>query len=332
MSPAESQAMTPLSVVLLFILAAIGAGPSAAQGYKPTRPVEIVTHTGPGGGGDVVARFIATTLEKENLLPVRMNVLNKPGGSGAAATAYMAEKKGDTHTLALFTSLWIAGPLISKESRTQFHEMTPIARLMTDASMIAVKADSPYKTVAEFIDAAKKAPGKLKQAGGSIDARDNLVRILLQRSTGASWTYIPFPAGADRIAAVLGGHVEVYIPDIPEAKDYVRSGSLRMLAQLTERRMAAYPNVPTAREAGFNIPVVGSMRGMLGPPGTPRDVVEYWENVFERMVKTPTWRKYLEENQVDDAFQKGANLARSAEEFIAQRREIFKEAGIQTHR
>ena len=68
MSPAESQAMTPLSVVLLFILAAIGAGPSAAQGYKPTRPVEIVTHTGPGGGGDVVARFIATTLEKENLL------------------------------------------------------------------------------------------------------------------------------------------------------------------------------------------------------------------------------------------------------------------------
>ena len=74
------------------------------------------------------------------------------------------------------------------------------------------------------------------------------------------------------------------------------------------------------------------MRGVVGPAGTPRDVVEYWENVFERMVKTPTWRKYLEENQVDDAFQKGANLARSADEFIAQRRGIFKEAGIQTYR
>src|SRR5688572_8222245 len=302
--------LSVLTIEVVILLAAAGTLPAGAQGYKPARPVEIVTHTGPGGGGDVVARFIATTLEKENLLPVRMHVLNKPGGSGAAAVAYMAEKKGDTHTLGLFTSLWIGGPLISKESRMQFHEMTPIARLITDASMIAVKADSPYKTVAEFLDAAKKAPGKLRQAGGSIDARDNLVRILLQRSTGASWTYIPFPAGADRIAAVLGGHVEVYIPDIPEAKDYVRAGSLRMLAQLTERRMAAYPNVPTGREAGLTIPVVGSMRGVVGPPGMPRDAVEYWENVFERMVKTATWRKYLEENQVDDGFQKGAGLAR----------------------
>lgn len=320
-----------LAVEILALLA-VGAGPAGAQGYKPSRPIEIVTHTGPGGGGDVVARFIASTLEKESLLPVRMHVLNKPGGSGAVAAAYMAERKGDTHTLGFFTSLWIGGPLTSKESRVQFQDLTPIARLMTDAAMIAVKTDSPYKSVAEFIEAAKKAPGKLKQAGGSIEARDNLLRFLLQRATGASWTYIPFPAGGDRIAAVLGGHVDVYIPDIPEAKDYVRAGSLRMLAQISERRMAAYPNVPTVREAGYNIPVVGSMRGVVGPPGIPRDVVEYWENVLERMVKTDTWRKYLEENQVDDGFQKGARLARSAEEFIAQRREIFKEAGIQTYR
>jgi putative tricarboxylic transport membrane protein len=328
----EGAFLASLFVAGLFSVAVLGSPSATAQGFKPNRPVEIVTHTGPGGGGDVVARSIATTLEKENLLPVRMNVINKPGGSGAAATAYMAEKKGDTHTLGLFTSLWLSGPLASKESRIHFHEMTPIARLITDASMIAVKADSPYKTVAEFIEAAKKAPGKMKQAGGSIDARDNLVRILLQRSTGASWSYIPFPAGSDRIAAVLGGHVDIYIPDIPEAKDHVRSGSLRMLAQATERRMVAYSNVPTLREAGYSIPVVGSMRGIVGPPGISRDVVEYWENVFERMVKTPSWRKYLEENQVEDGFQKGAALTRSAEEFIAQRREIFKEAGIQTYR
>src|SRR4030095_11668843 len=169
----EGALLASLFVAGLFSVAVLGAPSAAAQGFKPNRPVEIVTHTGPGGGGDVVARFIATTLAKENLLPVRTNVINKPGGSGAVATAYMAEKRGDTHTLGLFTSLWLSGPLASKESRIHFHEMTPIARLITDASMIAVKADSPYKTVAEFIEAAKKAPGKMKQAGGSIDARDN---------------------------------------------------------------------------------------------------------------------------------------------------------------
>jgi len=316
----------------LIVLALAAAAPAAAQGYKPARPVEMVTHTGPGGGGDVVARVIASTLEKENLLPVRIQVVNKPGGNGAVAAAYLVERKGDPHLLGFFTGLWIGGPLTSREARVQFNELTPVVRLITDPAMVAVRAESPYRSVADFIEAAKKAPGKLKQAGGSIEARDNLVRILLQRTTGANWAYIPFPGGGDRIAAVLGGHVEVYIPDIPEAKDYLRAGSLRMLAQIAERRMPSFPNVPTLREAGYDIPVVRSMRGVIAPPGVPREVVEYWEGVFERMVKTPTWRKYLEENQVEDGYQRAAALAASAEEFIAQRREIFKEAGIQTYR
>src|SRR5262245_45195601 len=102
---------------LAFSLAAAGAVPAAAQGFKPTRPVEIVTHNGPGGGGDLASRFIATALEKEKVLPVRMHVLNKTGGNGAIAAAYVAERKGDPYTLAFFTSLWIGGPLTSKESR-----------------------------------------------------------------------------------------------------------------------------------------------------------------------------------------------------------------------
>jgi putative tricarboxylic transport membrane protein len=316
----------------LLLIMLVAALPAAAQGYKPTRPVEIVTHTGPGGGGDVAARFVASALEKEKLLPVRMQVVNKPGGNGAAASAYVMERKGDTHTLAYFTSLWIGGPLVSKEARTQFQDLTPVARLIIDPAVIAVKTDAPYKTVSDFIEAAKKAPGKLKQAGGSIDARDNLYRQLLQRATGASWTYIPFPGGGERIAAIMGGHAEVYIPDMGEVREYLRNGSMRLLAQMADRRMASYPNVPLLTEAGYNIPVVRSMRGIVAPPGVPREVVEYWEGVFERLTKTETWHKYLEENQIEDGFQKSAQLAQSANEFIAQRREIFKEAGIQTYR
>jgi putative tricarboxylic transport membrane protein len=308
------------------------AGPVVAQGYKPSKPIELVTHTGPGAGGDVAARFLASALEKEKLIPVRVQVVNKPGGSGAVAASYIVERKGDTHLLAYFTSLWIGGPLTSKEARTQFHDLTPVARLIIDPAGIAVKADSPYKTVADFIEAAKKAPGKLRQAGGSIDARDNLYRQMIQRSTGTSWTYIPFPAGGERIAAVMGGHAEVYIPDMGEVREYLRNGSMRLLAQMADKRMPAYPNVPLLREAGYDIPVVGSMRGIVAPPDVPREVVEYWEGVFEKLSRTATWRKYLEENQIEDGFQKSAELAQSANAFIAQRREIFKLAGIQTYR
>ena len=86
------------------------------------------------------------------------------------------------------------------------------------------------------------------------------------------------------------------------------------------------------REAGYDIPVVGSMRGIVAPPDVPRDVVEDWENVLERLSRTATWRKYLEDNQIEDGFQKSAELEKSAVAFIAQRREIFKLAGIQTYR
>ena len=321
----------PARYAVLFALL-VAVLPAAAQGWKPSKPIELVTHTGPGGGGDVAARFVAAALEQEKLIPVRVQVVNKSGGNGAVAGSYLVERKGDTHTLGYFTSLWIGGPLTRKEARTQFQDYTPVARLIRDPAVIAVKADSPYRTVADFIEAARKSPGKLKQAGGSIDARDNLYRLLLQRTTGTSWAYIPFPAGGERIAAIMGGHADVYIPDMGEVREYLRNGSMRLLAQMAEKRMAAYPDVPLLREAGFDVPVVGSMRGIVAPPDVPREVVEYWEGVFERLTKTATWRKYLEDNQIEDGFQKSAALAQSANEFIAQRREIFRIAGIQTYR
>ena len=321
----------PACSVLLFA-AALAANPVVAQGYKPTRPVEFVVHGGPGSGVDVTARFVNGVLEKEKLLPVRTLVVNKPGGGGAVAAAFLAEKKGDVHTIAFFTSLWVAGSLTSKEARVQFHELTPIARLILDPAVIVVKADSPYKSLSDFIAAASKAPGQLRQAGGSIESRDNLIRLLLQRLTGVSWTYIPFPGGGERVAAVLGGHANIYFTDAQEVREYLRNGSMRPIAQMGDRRMPEHPGVPTVQEAGYGIPIVRSMRGVVAPPGIPGDAAEYWENVFERMVKTETWRKYLADNQVEDGFQKGADLARSAQEFIAQRREIFREAGIPMYR
>lgn len=312
------------------LLLAFGA--ADAQGFRPQRPVEFVIHGGPGSGMDVTARFVTGVLEREKLLPVRSVIVSKTGGSGAVAASYLSEKKGDPHTIGFFTSLWIGAPLTSKEARVQFHELTPVARLIIDPAIVVVKADAPYKTLADFIDAAKKSPGQLRQAGGSIESRDNLIRQLLQRATGATWSYIPFPSGGERVATILGGHASLYIADAQEVKEYLRNGSMRMLVQVTERRLAAYADVPTAREAGFNIPVVRSMRGVVAPPGVARDAAEYWEGVFERLTRTDTWRKFLDDNHVEDGFQKGAELAKAAAEFIVQRREIFKEAGIPTYR
>jgi putative tricarboxylic transport membrane protein len=308
------------------------AGGAAAQGFKPTRNIDFIVHTGPGGGGDTHARAINAIFEKEKLLPVRANVVNKPGGGGAVATAYMAEKKGDTHTIGLYTALWLTRPLSSKEIRVQFHELTPLARLALDPAIIVVKDDAPYKTIMDFIEAAKKAPGQLKQAGGSIESRDNLNRLLLQKATGASWVYVPFPGGGERVANVLGGHAQLYIADAPEVKEHVRKGSLRVIVQLTEKRLPQFPNVPTIKEAGIDLTIIQSIRGIVAPPEIPKEAVDYWVGLLKRMTQTASWKRYIEDNQLEEGFQTGAELMKSSQEFIDQRREIYKQAGIKVYR
>src|SRR5690348_4022408 len=112
--------------VLLMAALAVGTAPALAQ-FKPTKPIEVIVHTGPGGGADVLARFIATLVDKEKLAPVRMQVNNKPGGNGSTCMSYVVEKRGDAHAIAIFTGNWLTNPLIQAEAKATVKDMTPIA-------------------------------------------------------------------------------------------------------------------------------------------------------------------------------------------------------------
>ena len=133
-----------------------------SQAFTPSKQIEAVVHTGPGGGSDLLARAIAEMLQKEKLLPQRMQVVNKPGGGPAVAMSYLAEKKGETHTIGFFTGVWVTNPLTTPEANVTVKDLTPIVRLVLEPAVIAVKADSPYKNMNDFIEAAKKNPKKLR--------------------------------------------------------------------------------------------------------------------------------------------------------------------------
>jgi putative tricarboxylic transport membrane protein len=304
----------------------------AKGAFKPSRPVEIVVHTGPGGGNDVLARAIAQIAEKEKLLPVRIQVVNKPGGGGAVAAAYLFEKKGDPNTIGLFTGSWVSNPIISAEAKVSLQDLTPIARLVLEPALIAVKADAPYKTMKEFIDAALKSPAQLRQAGGSITSRDNVVRQVLMKATGANWAFISFPGGGERISALLGGHVTMMVLEPQEAGEHIRAGSMRVLAQVSDRRLAGYPAVPTLKEAGFDVAIVPQVRGVIGPPGMPAENIVYWEDLFARLNRTASWKKYLADNQFQDGYMGSTALARFLEEFTVSMRDLLKDAGVKVVR
>jgi putative tricarboxylic transport membrane protein len=233
-----------------------------------------------------MGRALAAAVDAEKLLPVRMTVTNKPGGGSAVAMAYLSEKKGEVHTIGIFTSTWVTNPLVRSEATITLTNLTPVVRLALEPALFVVKSDSPHKSVKEFIDDAKSRPGQLRQAGGSPTSRDSVIRQLLQKHTGAQWAFISFPGGGERIAALMGGHANLLVLEPQEAGEHIRAGNMRVIAQVADKRLPAFANIPTLKEAGFDIPTVPQARGVVAPPGIPRDVVTYWEGFFAKVVQT----------------------------------------------
>jgi len=318
-----------------FVLAVAAAGmvssisSAAFAQFTPTKPIEVVVHSGPGAGNDIFGRAVVTAIEKEKLAPVRMQISNRTGGGSTNAQNYVVSKAGDSHTLAVFTSLWITNPLVQQAARYKMAtDMTPIARVILEPAVFVVRADSSYKSLKDIIDAAQKNPGAIKQSGGSILGRENLVRQVLQAHTKTRWTFISFVSGGERLAQLLGGHVDFMILEPAEAGELIRSGKLRALAQIADARLPGFENVPLLKEAGFEIPDVPQARGIVAPPNMPAAAVAYYEDLILRMTKTPSWEKLLKDDLLDGAYLNAKDTTAFLTSYEETMRNILKLAGI----
>jgi putative tricarboxylic transport membrane protein len=320
---------TPVLAALALVVAAM---PAQAQQFKPTRTIEFVVHGGPGSGNDVFARQLTTIIDQEKLAPVRMQVVNKPGGGSTTAANYVTSKKNDPHVIACFTNIWLIDPLIQPSAANRLQDMSPIARLVVEPALVVVLADSPYKTLGQFIEAAKANPGKLRWSGGSIMSRENTVRQLLMQKTGARWQFISFPSGGERLAALLGGHVEMMIVDPSEAGEQIRAGKFRAIAQVSARRLPGFPDIPTIKEAGFDIPDVPQMRGVVGAAGMSDATIAFYEDMFLKASQTPLWKKFVGERQLDGEFVRSKDLKPFLNSFEGTLRNILKDAGVKVVR
>ncbi|WP_029356704.1 tripartite tricarboxylate transporter substrate binding protein [Bosea sp. 117] len=318
----------------LLAAASLSASPASAQGagWKPTGPVSVVVHTGPGGGGDAFARAFITALDRDKVLDTTMVVVNKVGGGSTAAMNYLNEKAGDPNTIGVFTSVWVTDGLVQSEAKVTLPDLTPISRLVLEPALLVVRADSPYKNLKDFIEAAKAAPGKLKQSGGSVTARDAVMRHVLMASTKADWAFVSFPGGGERIAALLGGHVDMMMIEPVEAGELIRAGRLRAIAQVTDKRLPNFPDVPTIQEQGFEVPNVPQARGIVGPPNMPPEAVAYFQNLFLKASKSPSYIKYLNDTQLENAYLDPAATKGFITDYANTLRTILQGAGVKVVR
>jgi putative tricarboxylic transport membrane protein len=317
----RSRTVFSVLVMLVLVLAACGTGQgdgaetdaAETDGGQPpaseptgdtsefTEDVEIVVHSGPGGGNDTLARAMAQILLDEGLADTLYPVSNVEGGSGAAAMAYMAEQAGEPNTWAVHTSVWLSTPLTLGGDAVTVEDLSPIAQLVEERGMIGVAADSPYETLQDLLDAA--ATEQLIHAGGSVGSLDHVNSMLLQQAAGVEWDFLSYPGGGERVAAVLGGNAHIMIEGARDFSELVESGDMRVLAALSGERNPIFPDIETAAEAtGLEPNFVIERRGVIGPPDMPEEAIAYWAGVFEDMMQTDAWKEFSEESGFVDTF------------------------------
>jgi putative tricarboxylic transport membrane protein len=293
-----------MALAVVILLPALFVGSSEGAAY-PSRPLEIVAPSNPGGGWDAMARTINRVLEIEKLYTQPISVINKPGGGGAVGMAYIHTKKGDDYELVVYSPPLIINT-ITKTFPHHYNTLTPLAKLITDYQLFIVKADSPYKTFADLMAAVKKNPNAVKFAGGSNPgSMDHLAFCKVAKLAGVNpkeLSYVAFSGGGEALTTLLGGNVAFVSTGVGEVLSHLQAGTIRALAITSaERRGGVLKDIPTLKEVGINT-TYEVWRGVFGPPGMSKEAQTYWAGTIKKMVGTKTWKESLEKLQWVDSY------------------------------
>jgi putative tricarboxylic transport membrane protein len=315
--------------LLLFIMVVDSRAADLSADY-PSRTIEYVVHNAPGTQVDVMARLVTDIIQKEKILNQPPVVINKVGGGGAVAAGYVMERKGNPYIVLSGTiTTIITTPMIS-DIPYSYKSFTPIANLVRDGSVLVVKSDSPFKTVDDIIDEARKRPKELIQGGASAGSNEDLMGRSIQKLKGVQWKFIPFAGGErEAILNVLSGNLHFAFAGPSNVYDHVRAGKLRVLAAAVPERFLLYKDVPTFKEAGLGDPRIAlNYRGVLGPPDMPEYAVKKLEAVFKKVANSDRFKKFVEDSAMQSAWMSPHEYGQFLEAETTQWKGVLSEYGL----
>src|SRR5438067_12074954 len=259
--------------VAAIALALVAYGVGAQETY-PSKPVTLIVPFPPGGVADIVGRPFADALSRELKTPVIIE--NKAGAGGGIGMGFVAKAKPDGYTLLVALSsisiLPAADKVIGRAPLYQLDQLTLIARLTADPTVLAVRADSPWKTLQDFIDDARNRPGAINYGSSGNYGTMHIPMEMFAQSAGINLTHVPFTGAGPAVVALLGGTIEAAASGPSTVIQHVKANKLRVLASWGDKRLASLPDVPTLAESGYDV-VFFQWSGLFAPAGTPEAVV-----------------------------------------------------------
>jgi tripartite-type tricarboxylate transporter receptor subunit TctC len=228
-------------------------------------------------------------MEKELGKPVV--IINRDGGGGIVGAEEVSKAKPDGYTLGLITNSLILQKYAS-EAHVDYKLFAPISIINEDAATITVNGKAPWKSAAEFIEAAKKEPEKIRISNSGPGAIWHVAALKLGRDTGTKFLHVPFKGGNPAAVAVAGNHVEATTASAAEVMSLVQDGSLKILGIASEKRQPLFPDVPTLKEQGINT-TIGVWRGLVAPAGTPPEIIELLNKSVEKAVNSTQYKDFM---------------------------------------
>ena len=284
--------------MLRFLLGALLLAASSlavAQKY-PAKTVEVVVPYAPGGGTDNLMRMITGIIDENKWSPQPLNVVNRAGGSGAVGFNYLINKKGDAHTIAGATPMIVSGKIEGRLPGNHRDAMTILMIVAIDELLLSVRTESPFKTIEDFVSAAKAKPGGLTVGGTATLTEDHIFTYLFEKAANIQVKYVPFNSGGEVTTALMGGHIDAAVENPIEIVSQIEAGKARHLAVAAQKRLKDAPDVPTFAEKGYKF-YWEQMRGVVGPANMPPEAVKWWQDTLRKVVKTEKWQKdYIKRN------------------------------------
>ena len=307
----------------------------AAQAWEPTKSIEFIIPAGTGGGADQMARAIQGIVAKHGLAKQSILPINKAGGAGAEGFLDVKNAAGDPHKIIITLSNLFTTPLATGVP-FNWRDLTPVQMLALDNFVLWVNAKTPYKTPKEYIEAVKEADGRMKMGGTGAKQEDQIITAAIEQLTGAKFTYIPYKGGGLVATQLVGGHVDSSVNNPIEAVAQWRAGSLRPLCVFDTKRLPytakvtstqSWNDIPVCKEAGLDVDYL-MLRGIFMPPGVKQEHVDYYIELFKKVMATPEWKSLMEEGAFNTTALTGKAYADWVARDEARHIALMKKAGF----
>jgi len=311
-------------IVLCAVVPLVLAVSATAAEKFPSKRITYKICFNPGGESDITARFQEAALKKA--LGVDVAITYQVGGGGALCWAELVKSNPDGYTIAGHNlPHTVLQPLEMGNAGYNTLDLKQIYFFESTPNVLFVRSDSPYKTLADFVEAAKKHPPGVFTVGGSGSSSANdLGTTMFNKAAGIQLTYIPFGGTGSAVPALLGGHVTALMSYSTMAVQH--KDRFRALAIASEERMDVLPGVPTFKELGYDV-VEGAYRGVAAPPGTPDEIVKILADAFEKVMKDPEVRKKMDANAFKTEFIGPEAAQALVKKKMVEYEQIMKELG-----